>query len=73
LSATLAASLFLGLIGLAALAFGLYALLLGGKQHRGGRIGPFSERGVHIVAGVRMTLIGTASLAAAAYILWVGF
>lgn len=56
-------------MGLAALAFGVYALVRGGKGQRGG-IGPLSERGIHVIAGFRMTLIGTLSLAAGAYFLW---
>ena len=72
MSPSVAAGLLLAATGVAALAFGLYALLRGGKQHRGGGIGPFSERGVHIVAGIRMTVIGSASLAAAGYLLvWI--
>jgi hypothetical protein len=65
----LAAGLFLTLIGLAALAFGVYALVRGGRGQRGG-IGPLSERGVHVVAGVRMTVIGLLSLAAGFYFFW---
>jgi hypothetical protein len=65
----LAAGLFLTLIGLAALAFGVYALVWGGRGQRGG-IGPLSERGVHVVAGVRMTVIGLLSLAAGFYFFW---
>ncbi len=66
----LAAGLFLTIVGLAALSFGLYALLRGGRRHRGGGIGPFSERGIHVIAGIRMTLIGLLSLAGGAYFLW---
>lgn len=66
----LALGLFLTVVGLAALAFGVYALLRGGKEHRGGGIGPISERGVHVIAGVRMTIIGAVSLAAGVYFLW---
>jgi len=69
LAPTLAIGLFLGVVGLVALAFGVYALLRGGKGQRGG-IGPLSERGVHVVAGIRMTVIGLLSLAAGAYFLW---
>ena len=65
----LAAGLFLVFVGVAALSFGLYALLRGGRGQRGG-IGPLSERGVHVVAGVRMTIIGLAALAFGAYLLW---
>ena len=57
------------LTGLAALSFGLYALLRGGRGQRGG-IGPLSERGIHVVAGIRMTLIGLLSLGAGTYFLW---
>ena len=64
----LAAGLFLTIIGLIALSFGLYALLRGGRGQRGG-IGPLSERGVHVIAGVRMTVIGALSLVAGGYLL----
>jgi hypothetical protein len=67
---SLAAGLFLIITGLVALSFGLYALLRGGREHRGGGIGPFSERGIHVIAGIRMTLIGLLSLAGGAYFLW---
>lgn len=69
MSTTLAAGLLLTVVGLAALAFGLYALLRGGRGQSGG-IGPLSERGVHVVAGIRMTVIGALSLTAGAYLLW---
>lgn len=49
--------------------FGLYALLRGGRgDTRSGGIGPISERGVHVVAGVRMLVVGALSLAAGAYL-----
>ena len=70
MSTALAFGLFLNVVGLAALAFGIYALLRGGKEHRGGGIGPISERGIHVIAGVRMTIIGAVSLAAGVYFLW---
>lgn len=69
MSTGLAAGLFLAVVGLIALSFGLYALLRGGRGQQG-RIGPFSERGVHVVAGIRMTAIGLAALGFAAYLLW---
>ena len=69
LSLPLAAGLFLILTGLAALSFGLYALLGGGRGQRDG-IGPLSERGVHVVASVRMTVIGILSIGAGCYFLW---
>lgn len=65
----LAAGLFLTIIGLVALCFGLHALLRGGRGQRGG-IGPLSERGVHALAGIRMTTIGAASLGLGLYALW---
>ena len=69
MSLLLAAGLFLTFTGLVALSFGLYALTRGGRGQRGG-IGPLSERGVHVVAGIRMTLIGLLSLGAGGYFLW---
>jgi hypothetical protein len=68
-SPTLAFGLLLALVGISGLSFGLYALLRGGRRQRGG-IGPIPERVVHIVAGVRMLLVGALSLAAGAYLLW---
>ena len=49
--------------------FGLYAFLRGGRgDTRSGGIGSISERGVHVVAGVRMLVVGALSLAAGAYL-----
>jgi len=56
------------LIGLAGLAFGTYALLRGGRNQQG-RIGPIPERGVHLIAGARMLLVGVLCLAAGLYLL----
>jgi hypothetical protein len=69
---SLAFGMLLSVTGLIALAFGLYALTRGGRGQRGG-IGPLSERGIHIVAGVRMTLIGLLCLGAGAYLLYLYF
>ena len=69
MSSTLAFGLLLALVGLAGLSFGLYALLRGGRGQEGG-IGPVSERGIHVVAGVRMLVVGALSLAAGAYFIW---
>lgn len=69
MSAGLAAGLLLVAVGLVALSFGLHALLRGGRGRRGG-FGPLSERGVHVVVGIRMTAIGLGSLAFGAYLLW---
>jgi hypothetical protein len=71
-SPLLAAGLFFAPIGLLALSFGLYALLRGGRGQRGG-IGPLSERGVHILAGIRMTVIGLVSLIVGLYMFWAYF
>lgn len=56
------------LVGVAGLLFGFYALLRGGRGQEGG-IGPLSERGVHVVAGIRMLVVGALSLAAGVYLL----
>lgn len=69
MSPTLAFGLLLALVGIAGLSFGFYALLRGGRGQQGG-IGPISERGVHVVAGIRMLIVGALSLAAAAFLLW---
>ena len=58
------------LAGLGGIGFGLYALLRGGRGNTRGGIGPISERGVHVVAGIRMLLVGAVSLAAGAYLIW---
>ena len=69
MSPALAFGILLVLAGIVALSFGLYALARGGRGQRGG-IGPLSERGVHVVAGIRMLVVGALSLAAGAYLLW---
>ncbi|MBA3794784.1 MAG: hypothetical protein H0X19_11715 [Rubrobacter sp.] len=56
------------LISVATLSFAAYALLRGGKGQRGG-LGPISERGIHVIAGIRMLLIGIVSLVAGVYLL----
>ena len=56
------------LISVATLSFAAYALLRGGKGQRGG-IGPISERGIHVIAGIRMLLIGITSLIGGLYLL----
>jgi hypothetical protein len=68
-SPLLAFGILLVLAGLGGLCFGAYALLRGGRGQQGG-IGPLPERGVHVLAGVRMTVLGVLSLAAGAYALW---
>lgn len=70
MSPALAFGALLVLVGLGGVGFGLYALLRGGRGDSGGGIGPIPERGVHVVAGIRMLLVGAVSLAAGAYLLW---
>lgn len=72
MSPAVALGALLVLVGLGGLAYGLYALLRGGRGQSGG-IGPIPERGVHVIAGARMLLMGTLSLAAGAYLLWAAF
>jgi hypothetical protein len=67
-ASTTAFGMLLLLISVATLSFATYALLRGGKGQRGG-IGPISERGIHVIAGIRMLLIGLASLVAGLYLL----
>ena len=65
---TVAFGVLLILISVATLSFAAYALLRGGKGQRGG-LGPISERGIHVIAGIRMLLIGVVSLVAGIYLL----
>jgi hypothetical protein len=65
---SLAFGILLSITGLACLAFSAYALLRGGKGQKGG-IGPISERGIHLIAGIRMLVIGVLSLAVGVYLL----
>ena len=69
MSSGLAFGLLLALAGVAGVVFGIYALLRGGKG-QGGGIGPIPERGVHVVAGIRMAVAGALSLAAGVYLIW---
>lgn len=73
MSAALGFGLLFLIAGLGGVAFGFYALLRGGRNGGGGGIGPIPERGVHVIAGVRMLVVGGLSLAAATYLLWRGW
>jgi hypothetical protein len=64
----LALGILLLVVGIASFSFGVYALLRGGRDQEGG-IGPLSERGVHVVAGIRMLVVGALSLVASVYLL----
>ncbi len=68
MASSTAFGILLLLISVATLSFALYALLRGGRGQRGG-IGPISERGIHVIAGIRMLVIGLASLVAGLYLL----
>ena len=68
MSASLAFGLLSTVTGLVCLAFAIYALSRSGKDQKGG-IGPISERGIHVIAGIRMLVVGTLSLAAGIYLL----
>ena len=69
MSTGLALGILLLVAGIAGLSFGVYALLRGGRGQEGG-VGPLSERGVHVVVGIRMLLVGALCLAGGAYFLW---
>jgi hypothetical protein len=71
-SSALALGILLVLGGFGGVAFGLYALLSGGRGQSGG-IGPLPERGVHVIAGIRMLVVGALVLAAGSYVLWAYF
>lgn len=66
----LAVGALLVLLGLAGLAFGVYALVRGGRGQRGGGLGPIPERGIHVVAGLRMLAGGAVALALGILALW---
>jgi hypothetical protein len=68
MQAATAFGVLLILISIATLSFAAYALLRGGRGQRGG-IGPISERGIHVIAGIRMLVIGLVSLVAGVYLL----
>jgi hypothetical protein len=69
MSPALSFGVLLALAGVAGLVLGAYALLRGGRGQEGG-IGPIPERGVHVVAGIRMIVVGALCLVAGAYLLW---
>ena len=69
MSTNLTLGILLVVVGIAGLSFGVYALMRGGRDQEGG-VGPLPERGVHVVAGIRMLVVGALSLAGGAYLLW---
>lgn len=70
---TLAGGILLTLVGLAGLAYGLYAMVRGGRGESGGGLGPIPERGVHVVAGLRMLAGGAVTLVVGMLALWYYF
>ena len=62
----LATGTLLAVMALTGLAFGVYALVRGGRDTRGGGLGPIPERAIHVVAGLRMLIGGAVALGAAA-------
>lgn len=70
-----AAVILLGLVGVAGIAYGIYAMLSGGRDGSGGAsgdrggLGPIPERGIHVLAGIRMVIFGVVCLAAATFAL----
>ena len=69
MTAVVSLGILLALAGVVGLVVGAYALLRGGRG-QGGGIGPIPERGVHVIAGIRMAGAGALSLAAGAYLIW---
>ncbi len=67
---SLAFGIALALGGLGALAFGVYALVRGGRNQSGGGLGGFSDRDIHAIADLRMVAGGLASLVFGALLLW---
>lgn len=71
----LAAVALLGLVGLGGVAFGVYAMIRGGRDGSGGAsgdrggLGPIPERGIHVLAGIRIFIFGLVCLAAGAFAL----
>ena len=58
----LAMGALLVLLGLIGAAYGIYAILRGGRDQEGGGLGPIPERAIHAVAGIRMLIGGAVAL-----------
>ena len=56
-----AAGALLALLGLVGVAYGIYALVRGGRDQEGG-LGPIPERAIHAVAGIRMLIGGAVAI-----------
>ncbi|HWS80477.1 MAG TPA: hypothetical protein VN178_05580 [Rubrobacter sp.] len=57
----LATGALLALLGLVGAAYGIYALVRGGRDQEGG-LGPIPERAIHAVAGIRMLIGGAVAI-----------
>ena len=57
----LATGALLALLGLVGVAYGIYALVRGGRGQEGG-LGPIPERAIHAVAGIRMLVGGAVAI-----------
>jgi hypothetical protein len=57
-----ATGVLLVLLGLVGVAYGVYALVRGGRDQEGGGLGPIPERAIHAVAGVRMLIGGAVAI-----------
>ena len=58
----LAMGILLVLLGFIGVAYGVYAIVRGGRDQEGGGIGPIPERAIHAVAGIRMLIGGAVAL-----------
>ena len=58
---SLATGALLALLGLVGVAYGIYALVRGGRGQEGG-LGPIPERAIHAVAGIRMLIGGAVAI-----------
>ena len=54
----LAMGILLALLRIVGVAYGIYAILRGGRGQEGGGLGPIPERAIHAVAGIRMLIGG---------------
>ncbi len=58
----LAMGILLVLLGIVGVAYGIYAIVRGGRNQEGGGLGPIPERAIHAVAGIRMLIGGAVAL-----------
>jgi len=58
----LAAGVLLVLLGLIGVAYGIYALVRGGRNQERGGLGTIPERAIHAVAGIRMLIGGAVAV-----------